>query len=93
MSSQPKPSIGGDPVVTVTTKKFEKGSSVGALVELRSLRKGQFMVVTALPGQIVELKVILIPAKHARASQLLLKVTDDVACLGAARGGERRNDV
>ncbi len=93
MCSQRIPVVGGDPCVTVTTKKFEKGSTVGALVELRSLRKGEFMVVSALPGQVVELKVILIPAKPARTSQLLLKVTDDIACLRAPRGGVRRNDV
>jgi hypothetical protein len=93
MSSKGKPNIGGDPCVTVTTKQYDKAQGRSTLVELRALRKGEHMMVTATPGQIVELKVIIIPAKPTRTTQLLLKVTDDRPCLRNTSGRARQNDI
>lgn len=84
MSRQSKPWISRGPCVAVTTKKFNKATGDRTFIELRSLREGQFMVVTAITGEIVELKIMMIPADPAHATKLLVKVTDDVPCSPSA---------
>lgn len=86
MSSQGKPRVNRNPSVAVTTKKFDKATGRRSLVELRALRVGEGMVITAVAGEVVELKIVLIPAQGTHATELHLEICDSSASLPDAAG-------
>lgn len=75
MHKNSAPGVAGNPCVTVTAKQFYKPSRNSNFVELHTLRKGEAVVIRAVSGQIMELKVLVICAKSATPTELTLKVS------------------